>query len=100
MGGNPYANCLDLLCIYLLVKFIYAYICLGTLLVMAIYMYFCLGELPELAQTLVYKKHGSRPMKLGRVSLLQSSAPRSQFWLPELPELVQVLIPKKIVFAQ
>ena len=54
------------------------------MLVIAISTYFCLGELPELAQTLISKKNGARPIQLGRFSLLQSSASRSQFWLPEL----------------
>ena len=65
-------------------KLIYMYTCLRRLLVKAIYTYFCLGELPELAQTLISKKNGSRLIQLGRFSLLQSSPSRSQFWLPEL----------------
>ena len=66
-------------------KIIYTYICLRRLLVRAIYTYFCLGELPELAQTLISKKNGSRSIQLGSFSLLQNSASRSQFWFLSLP---------------
>ena len=64
-------------------KFIYTYICLRTLLVRAIYTYFT-RTAPRTAQTFISRKNGSRAMILGRFSLLQSSASRSQFWLSEL----------------
>ena len=40
---------------------------------------------PRYAQTFISKENGSRAMILGRFSLLQSVAPRSQFWLPDMP---------------
>ena len=53
-----------------------------------LYTYFCSGELPELAHTLISKKDGSRSIQLGRFSLFQSAASRSQFRLLELVFLV------------